>query len=236
VGSSLPEEESRQGRARQIARTPVVGACLAVFSGALVAIIAVTGCFGTGYVWTSSPTPTPTPTPTYTPTPTPTFTPTPTPTSTATPTPTRTPKPTPTRTPRLSRPLPPGEDERWIEVDIGNLEARAMVGNEEWYSAPVTTGRDGHNTPTGEFTILSRVYDETMTNGAIGAESYYYVEHVLFTQYFTRRGHALHLNYWRPDSVFGNERTSHGCVGMRYEDAQYFWEFGRVGMRVVIHQ
>jgi len=111
-----------------------------------------------------------------------------------------------------------------------------MVGDEEWYRAPVTTGRDGHNTPTGEFTILSRVYDETMTNGAIGAENYYYVEHVLFTQYFTRRGHALHLNYWRPDSVFGNERTSHGCVGMRYEDAEYLWHFGRVGMRVVIHQ
>ncbi len=213
----------------------MVGACLAIFSGALVAIIAVTGCFGSGFVWTASPTPTPTPTatPTFTPTPTPTFTPTATPTPTSTPTVTPTPEPTPT--PHLVAPLPPGEDERWIEIDIGDQVARALVGSEVWFEAPVTTGRDGWNTPQGEFQILYRVYDETMTNGAIGAESYYYVEHVLFTQYFTNRGHALHLNYWRPNSVFGNERTSHGCVGMRYSDAEYFWNFGRLGMRVVIH-
>jgi hypothetical protein len=59
---------------------------------------------------------------------------------------------------------------------------------------------------------------------------------VLFTQYFDRNGDALHLNYWRPDSVFGHSATSHGCVGMEMHEAQYFWLFGFPGMRVVIHR
>jgi lipoprotein-anchoring transpeptidase ErfK/SrfK len=109
-----------------------------------------------------------------------------------------------------------------------------MVGNDVYYTALVTTGKDGWESPIGEFRILYRVPDETMTSASIGAEEYYVLDHVLFTQYFTNQGNALHLNYWRPDSVFGRERTSHGCVGMRYADAEFFWNFVNVGSRVVI--
>jgi lipoprotein-anchoring transpeptidase ErfK/SrfK len=202
------------------------------FSSAVVAFIAVTSCFGTGLVWTP-------PVPTLTPTPTATGTPTQTPTSTPTPTatPTATPTPPPTATPQLSISLPPpGPDERWVEVDLSEQTVTAMVGDTPWYTALATTGKDGWETPTGEFRIGYRVYDETMTSESIGAEEYYVLEHVMFTQYFTNEGHALHLNYWRPDSVFGNERTSHGCVGMRYADAEFFWNFAGYGTRVVIRE
>lgn len=111
-----------------------------------------------------------------------------------------------------------------------------MVGDTHYYTALVTTGKDGWLTPVGEFRILYRVPDETMSSASIGAEEYYVLDHVLFTQYFTNQGHALHLNYWRPESVFGNQRTSHGCVGIRYADAEFFWNFVNVGSRVVIHQ
>lgn len=111
-----------------------------------------------------------------------------------------------------------------------------MVGDKPYYTALVTTGKDGWETPTGDFRVIRRVYDETMTSGSIGAEEYWYVEDVLFTQYFTTRGHALHLNYWRPDSVFGHERTSHGCVGLRYDDAQFFWYFASQGTHVIIRE
>ena len=62
----------------------------------------------------------------------------------------------------------------------------------------------------------------------------YYLPNVLFTQYFTWEGHALHLNYWAPESVFGQTPTSHGCVGMRYTDARFFWTFLQLGDRIVI--
>jgi lipoprotein-anchoring transpeptidase ErfK/SrfK len=61
------------------------------------------------------------------------------------------------------------------------------------------------------------------------------LEDVSYTQYFTTAGHALHENYWRDASYFGNVRSSHGCVGMRYADALFFWNFGKYGTRVVVH-
>jgi lipoprotein-anchoring transpeptidase ErfK/SrfK len=230
VKEEPPVLESLNGRSR---RSPVIAAALAALSGAVVAMIAVTSCFGTGFVWT--PDPTPTPTPTATSTPTPTFTPTPT----STPTPTFTLTPTATATPNRTPGqfvLPPvGPEERWVDVNLTAQTATAMIGANPYRTALVTTGKAGWETPVGEFRIGYRVYDETMTSASIGAEEYYVLQHVMFTQYFTNQGHALHLNYWRPDSVFGAVPTSHGCVGMRYADAEFFWNFVGNGSRVVIH-
>ncbi len=202
------------------------------------AMIAVTSCFGSGFVWTPpapTPTATATATATFTATPTTTLTPTVTPTVTVTPTATSTPVPTATTQGAISLP-PPGPEERWVDVDLSDMSATAMVGDTPWHTALVTTGMPGWETPTGEFRILYRVYDETMTSASIGADEYYVLEHVLFTQYFTTQGHALHFNYWRPISDFGQVRASHGCVGMPYADAEFFWNFAELGTRVVIHE
>ncbi len=134
-------------------------------------------------------------------------------------------------------PLPPaGLGEHWVLVDLSDQTTTAMIGDEVYYTALASTGKDGWETPIGEFTIIYRVEDETMTSASIGAEEFYVLEHVLYTQYFTTEGHALHLNYWRPDYVFGTERTSHGCVGLRLSDAEFFWNFVGYGDRVVIVQ
>lgn len=223
--SQPPELEGLNGDKPR--RSPIVGGLVAVFSVAVVGLIAITGCFGQGFAWTSNPTPTPTATPTATPTNTPTSTPTPT----VTPTPTA----TPTNTPGGPFTLPPaGPGEHWVLVDLSDQTATAMIGNDAYYTALVSTGKPGWETPVGEFHILYRVQDETMTSESIGAEEYYVLDHVLYTQYFTNEGHALHLNYWRPDSVFGHEATSHGCVGMRLADAEFFWNFVTYGNRVVV--
>ena len=213
-----PVLEALNGRAQ---KRPVIGFVTALLIGVIVAVVAVTGCFGAGFAWTPGPTPTPTATAT--------------PTATPTPTPTETPVPTATPTALLVPSQPIGPGEHWVDVNLTNQTATAMVGNAPYYTALVTSGKDGWETPTGEFRILYRVYDETMTSASIGAEEYYVLNHVLFTQYFTTEGHALHLNYWRPESVFGQTRTSHGCVGMRYADAEFFWNFVGVGSRVVVH-
>jgi lipoprotein-anchoring transpeptidase ErfK/SrfK len=180
------------------------------------------------------------PTATYTPTPTPTATATST--HTPTPTPTQTPIPTPTSTPTPVVPAPdppaiPGPEvqgERWILVDLAHQTTTAMIGETPLYTALATTGKEGWETPRGSFRILYRVENETMTSAAIGAEEYYVLEDVLYTQYFTDRGHALHLNYWRDDYYFGSIPSSHGCLGLRYADAEFFWRFATYGTRVEI--
>ncbi len=126
-----------------------------------------------------------------------------------------------------------GSSGRWIDVNLSTQTATAYIGDEPVYTAGVTTGKPGLETPTGTFAIFSRVYNETMVSTTPGDE--YYLENVYFTQYFAAGGYALHYNYWQPASVFGNVPTSHGCVGMGYGDAAFFWDFADYGTPVVIH-
>ncbi len=219
--------EAQQRKRQSGGRSRIAGISLALLSASAVALIGVTSCFGTGFAWSPDPTPTPTVTPTAT------ATVTPSPTATVTPSPTHTPTAIATPNSGIALP-PPGSEERWVLVDLSEQSVTAMLGDEPYHTAYGTTGKDGWETPIGEFSIIYRIENETMTSASIGAEEFYVLEDVLYTQYFTSQGHALHLNYWRPDSVFGNERTSHGCVGLRYSDAEFFWRFADYGTRVVI--
>jgi lipoprotein-anchoring transpeptidase ErfK/SrfK len=127
---------------------------------------------------------------------------------------------------------------RWIEVDRSAQIARAFVNGRVVYTAGVTTGVPAFPTPVGTFAIQRRVLDETMDSRTIGiplsSPLGYFLEHVLYTQYFTD-GVALHDNYWSPAAAFGGYPTSHGCVGMRRADALFFWNFATIGTPVIVH-
>lgn len=124
---------------------------------------------------------------------------------------------------------------RWIDVDLSTLQLTAYRGSTPVRVIAVSSGKPGWETPTGEFTIQRRVYNETMNSATIGRPGRWYLENVLFTQYFTGYGHALHYNWWSPRSVFGNQRVSAGCVSMDYADAAFLWNFASVGTPVSIH-
>jgi len=132
-----------------------------------------------------------------------------------------------------------GEDERWIAVNLTTQRAMAFVGAQPVRVALVTTGMPGWETPTGDFRIYQRVENETMDSVALGipidSPDGWYVDNVLYTQY-VYSGITLHYNYWRPQSYFGNIPSSHGCVGLGYSDAKFFWDFAGIGTRVVIYE
>ncbi len=128
---------------------------------------------------------------------------------------------------------------RWIDVDLSNLTTTAMVGDEAVFTAEITAGRPGWETPVGVFNIHRRVLNETMDGATIGispgSPGYYYFPDVLYTQYFTASGNALHYNYWGDDTEFGSRNTSRGCVGMQLGAAEYFWNFASLGTVVRVH-
>jgi lipoprotein-anchoring transpeptidase ErfK/SrfK len=128
---------------------------------------------------------------------------------------------------------------RWVEVNTSTGTAYAIQDGKVVYKALVTVGVPAHPTPKGYFTILRRVYDETMDSSTIGipndAPAGYYLTGVLYTQYFTNGGAALHYNYWSPASAFGSAAGSHGCVGMTLRDSRFFWNFATVGTPVIIY-
>lgn len=123
---------------------------------------------------------------------------------------------------------------KWIDV---NLTQQIMVAYEDRNpvrTCLVTTGMAGWETPPGNFRILVRVANETMESDSIGAESFYKLEDVLFTQYFTDEGHAIHFAWWRTPETIGRP-GSHGCLNLLLEESQYFWDWAEIGTPVIVH-
>jgi hypothetical protein len=121
----------------------------------------------------------------------------------------------------------------WIDVHLTQQLMTAYDGRDPVRVAVTTTGMAGWETPPGFYAINTRVANETMTSGAIGAEHYYKLEDVLFTQYFTDRGHAIHFAWWRTPETIGRP-GSHGCLNLLLDDARFFWDWAGIGLPVYI--
>lgn len=138
--------------------------------------------------------------------------------------------------PVVPTPVPDGAptEGRWFDV---NLTQQLMVAYEG--RAPVrtfltTTGMAGWETPEGLWYVNNRVANETMASGSIGAEHYFKLEDVLFTQYFTAVGHAIHFAWWRTPETIGRP-GSHGCLNLLLDDARFCWEWAELGTPVLTH-
>ncbi len=122
---------------------------------------------------------------------------------------------------------------RWIDIQLTQQLMVAYEGRTPVRTIVVTTGMPGWETPTGLYYINARVENETMNSGAIGAEYYYKLENVLYTQYFTDRGHAFHYAWWRTPETIGRP-GSHGCINMLLEDSEFMWNWATYGTPVFI--
>jgi hypothetical protein len=120
--------------------------------------------------------------------------------------------------------------QRRIEVDLTSQWLTAYEGELVVYRAPVATGRDGFNTPTGSYAIYDQLRAQTMT-GDMGGESWY-VPNVPWVQYVVG-GVALHGTYWH-DRFGTGARMSHGCINLGMDDARWLYEWADIGTTVTI--
>jgi hypothetical protein len=142
-------------------------------------------------------------------------------------------KPTPSSPP----PPPRTFAGHWIDANLTEQVLTAYNGNQPVFWAVMSSGAPGTDSPSGVYPILRRVANETMSSAtlAFSVEIPYYLTNVLYTQYFTDYGAAIHDNYWKgADSPFGVP-TSHACLGVRESDALKFWNFANVGTVVNLH-
>lgn len=164
-------------------------------------------------------TPTATPTFTVTPSATPTLTPvhTATPTATTTPTPSPTLTPSPTETPEwlTAKYLPLPTEGKWIEVDLSEQMLWAYESEKLVFSTDISTGKENTPTVQGRFRIIRKYEAQLMTGPG------YYLPNVPYVMYFYGN-FALHGAYWH--DKWGTP-TSHGCVNLRIEDAQWLYEW-----------
>ncbi|MBC8075814.1 MAG: L,D-transpeptidase, partial [Chloroflexales bacterium] len=120
---------------------------------------------------------------------------------------------------------------RRIEVNLSEQQLYAYEGDLLVYQAPVATGRDGFNTPTGDYAIYDKYTMQTMVGNA-GGESWY-VPDIPWVQYVVG-GVALHGTYWHDQWGTGT-RMSHGCINLNIDDAQWLFQWAVVGVPVSIH-
>ena len=140
--------------------------------------------------------------------------------------------PTPTPTPTTaSAPRAVSASGKVIDVDLSKQWLAAYENGELVYKAPVATGKDGFNTPTGTYDIYSKLSLRTM-RGELNGETWT-VPNVPNVMYINGMV-ALHGTYWH--NKFGTGvRMSHGCVNLSLADAAWLYEWAPVGTTVTIH-
>lgn len=120
---------------------------------------------------------------------------------------------------------------RHINVNLSTQWLTAYEGDLAVYHAPIATGRDGFNTPAGDFAIYDKLPMQTM-QGSVQGESWY-VPDVPSVMYVFG-GVALHGTYWH--NAFGTGiRMSHGCINLGMDDAAWVYQWADIGTTVSIH-
>lgn len=118
-----------------------------------------------------------------------------------------------------------------IDVDISRQQLVAFENGQVVFSAPVATGKDGFNTPTGTYSIYAKLPSQTM-RGSLGGETWV-VPNVPNVMYINGSV-ALHGTYWH--NMFGTGvRMSHGCVNLPLDAAAWLYKWAPMGTTVVVH-
>ncbi len=115
--------------------------------------------------------------------------------------------------------------QNWLEIDLSDQHLFAWEGNSKTFSVVVSTGKLTTPTPQGIYTI-QRKYPQDRMQGAD-----YDVPDVPHVLYFYR-GYALHGAYWH--NSFGTP-VSHGCINLPINNAQWLFDWTKIGTPVIIH-
>ncbi len=117
-----------------------------------------------------------------------------------------------------------------VVVNLSHQWLYAYEGDVQVFSAPVSTGRDGFNTPTGSFSVYAKNPLQTMS-GTLQGE-YYSVPDVPNAMYIVGDV-AMHGTYWH--NMFGTGvRMSHGCINLPLDSAAWLYNWAPVGTPVQV--
>lgn len=126
-----------------------------------------------------------------------------------------------------------GEYDKWIEIDLTNKRMYAYEQSNLIRTFLVSAGAPATPTVTGQYNIYSKFTQEDMRGQNVDGSSYFQ-PHVPWVNYFYK-DYAIHGNYWRPLSYFGNINSSHGCVGVVPDDGEWIYGWAPIGTTVVVH-
>jgi len=123
--------------------------------------------------------------------------------------------------------VPDGQASLLIKVDKSLQQMTVIADGEQLYTWPVSTGRDGYNTPSGDFTPF-RMDRHHFSEEWDDAPMPYSI-------FFTKQGHAIHGTY---EQRHLGRAVSHGCVRLSVKHAAILWDlvkqYGKMNTEVVL--
>ncbi|MDR2373376.1 MAG: L,D-transpeptidase, partial [Bifidobacteriaceae bacterium] len=117
----------------------------------------------------------------------------------------------------------------WIDVDKSAFIATLYAGTTQIAQYVISTGKAGHDTPSGTFYVYLKYEHQVMR----GPASDPYESPTDWVSYFTG-GVAFHSAPWNEPNNW-QRRVSHGCVNMKTRDAKAVYDFAPIGTKVVVH-
>lgn len=122
---------------------------------------------------------------------------------------------------------------KWIDVNLSRQFLTAYDGDTVFWSGAISSGRAGYETPTGTYSIFTKLRSQDMRGPdptLPGGE--YFQPDVPNVMYFADGGFALHGVYWHNN--FGTP-MSHGCVGLPLSGAAAIYAWAPYGTLIYIH-
>ena len=121
-----------------------------------------------------------------------------------------------------------------IEVDVVTKQMYLYDNGNLSYSYPISAGAPETPTPIGQFKTYAKFAKQDM-KGLNPDGTKYLQPNVRWISYFLPGGYAVHGNYWRPTSWFGNINSSHGCVSLPEAQAKQVYDWAPIGTTVITH-
>jgi lipoprotein-anchoring transpeptidase ErfK/SrfK len=127
-------------------------------------------------------------------------------------------------------------------VDVTTDTMRVVRDGRLIRTVPVTSGAPGRTTYNGTMVISQKLVSTEMDGATVGFAGQYDIPDVPHAMRLSDSGTFIHGNYWAPDSVFGHQDVSHGCVGLNDvqgggdpgQDGAWFFRNSMVGDVVVV--
>ena len=120
---------------------------------------------------------------------------------------------------------------RSIEVNLSQQHAYLFENGAVVDSWPISSGKEGFSSSTGNFRISAKLTSQNMGNRDLTKEPYYFTENVPWVMYYNG-DEALHGAYWHNN--FGNV-MSHGCINMPVGSAEFAYAWAPMGTEVWVH-
>jgi len=127
----------------------------------------------------------------------------------------------------------PAAFDKLIDVNLTSKQMYIYQNGQLLKQYGVSAGGPATPTPVGEFHIYEKLPVQDMWGYGPG-HKYYFQPHVYWINYFTG-GDAVHGVYWHPLSWFGAINSSHGCVGIPDDEAQWVYNWAPIGTTVITH-